>query len=603
MDGLPLALATAGAYLDQTTTSFSDYLCLYKESWRRLKETSPELSSYEDRTLYSTWQISFDNINQRNPLSANLLRLWAYFDNQDLWFELLRHNDSKNPEWLRELTKDKLSFDSTVRVLSNHGLVEVITTSEEWPESKGYSIHGCVHSWTIHTLNQDWDFDLARLAVKFVGAHVPKKKDIKPWLMQRRLLQHAAKCSHMISTSLVVDDELTDEYHNLGLLYADQGKLAEAQSMYERALAGREKALGAEHTSTLTTVNNLGIIYKNQGKLHEAEKMYQRALQGTEKALGAEHTSTLNTVNNLGSLYADQGKLDEAENMYQRALQGMEKALGADHTSTLTTVNNLGIIYKNQGKLDEAEKMYQRALQGTEKALGAEHTSTLDTVNNLGSLYADQGKLDEAEKMYQRALQGMEKALGADHTSTLGMVNNLGLLYSDQGKLDEAENMYQRALQGMEKALGADHTSTLGTVNNLGLLYSDQGKLDEAEKMYQRALQGYENALGANFETYLPALNTTCNLASLYERQADLSQAKLTCTKALHGFTKVVGPDDSRSKRLRERLQALDAGIENNALEGEQEPLTMLPERLRSGERGRPIKSKRHKLLHKLGLR
>jgi hypothetical protein len=76
LDGLPLALATAGAYLDQTARSFSDYLRLYKESWVRLKETSPELSSYEDRTLYSTWQISFNNIKQRNPLSANLLRLW-----------------------------------------------------------------------------------------------------------------------------------------------------------------------------------------------------------------------------------------------------------------------------------------------------------------------------------------------------------------------------------------------------------------------------------------------------------------------------------------------------------------------------------------------
>jgi hypothetical protein len=31
--------------------------------------------------------------------------------------------------------------------------------------------------------------------------------------------------------------------------------------------------------------------------------MYQRALQGYEKVLGAEHTSTLDTVNNLGEIY------------------------------------------------------------------------------------------------------------------------------------------------------------------------------------------------------------------------------------------------------------------------------------------------------------
>jgi len=32
LDGLPLALATAGVYLDQVTTSFTAYLRLYEES-------------------------------------------------------------------------------------------------------------------------------------------------------------------------------------------------------------------------------------------------------------------------------------------------------------------------------------------------------------------------------------------------------------------------------------------------------------------------------------------------------------------------------------------------------------------------------------------
>jgi hypothetical protein len=35
-----------------------------------------------------------------------------------------------------------------------------------------------------------------------------------------------------------------------------------------------ETALGAEHTSTLSTVNNLANLYKTQGKLAEAEQMY-----------------------------------------------------------------------------------------------------------------------------------------------------------------------------------------------------------------------------------------------------------------------------------------------------------------------------------------
>jgi tetratricopeptide (TPR) repeat protein len=83
--------------------------------------------------------------------------------------------------------------------------------------------------------------------------------------------------------------------------------------------------------------------------LDEAEQMYMRALARKEKALGRDHISTLGTVNNLGNLYCDQGKLDEAEQMYMRALAGSEKALGRDHTSTLVTVNNLGNLYRDQG--------------------------------------------------------------------------------------------------------------------------------------------------------------------------------------------------------------------------------------------------------------
>src|SRR5712664_3500653 len=347
LDGLPLALATAGAYLYQTAISFLDYLHLYKASWAKLLTTSPELGSYEDRMLYSTWQLSFDQVKQRNELSAKLLRLWAYFDNQDLWFELLQHGDSEDPDWIRELTEDKLGFNAAVRVLSDHGLVEVDMSSQELIESRGYSIHGCVHSWTLSVLNQEWDYVLAKLAHIFVGSHVPEKESAnKWWLTQRRLLRHAARCSHAVLNGMVIDNGMEWALFNLGNLYAHQGKLDEAEKMYQRALQGMEKAWGLDHTSMLLAVNNLGILYADQGKLDEAEKMYQRALQGREKAWGPGHISTLN---DLGNLYMNQGKLDEAEKMYQRALQGYEKALGPGHKSTLNTVHNLGLLYGNQG--------------------------------------------------------------------------------------------------------------------------------------------------------------------------------------------------------------------------------------------------------------
>ena len=113
--------------------------------------------------------------------------------------------------------------------------------------------------------------------------------------------------------------------------------------MYRRALDGYKKAWGPEHTSTLRTVNNLGCLYKDQGKLAEAEKMCQRALDGREKAWGPEHISTLSTIHNLGHLYKDQGKLVEAEKMYRQALDGYEKLRGPNHPTTKLIGRNLSI--------------------------------------------------------------------------------------------------------------------------------------------------------------------------------------------------------------------------------------------------------------------
>src|SRR5437016_515011 len=308
LDGLPLALSAAGAYLEHVTTTFSDYLRLYKASWLKLQRTSPQLSSYEDRSLYTTWQITFDRIEERNAASAKLLKLWAYFGRQDVWFELLRHANSVEDKWIQKLTEDELNFNEAVALLCSFGLVDADRSLQQQSGSGGYSIHSCVQSWTVFVLNKEWNEGLARLALTCVASEVPNTYEKDWWLLQRRLLQHAIRQDLFIVDGKVDIDGLDWAFHNLGRLYSDQGKLAEAEKMYIRALKGSEEALGPDHASTLDTVNNLGNLYKDQGKLAEAEKMYIRALKGKEEALGPDHTWTLQTVNNLGLLYADQGK-------------------------------------------------------------------------------------------------------------------------------------------------------------------------------------------------------------------------------------------------------------------------------------------------------
>ncbi len=73
------------------------------------------------------------------------------------------------------------------------------------------------------------------------------------------------------------------------MLYYDQGRYAEAEPLYRRSLAIREKALGPDHPDTAVSLNNLALLYGNQGRYAEAEPLYQRSLAIREKALGPDH--------------------------------------------------------------------------------------------------------------------------------------------------------------------------------------------------------------------------------------------------------------------------------------------------------------------------
>ncbi|RYN54782.1 hypothetical protein AA0117_g13318 [Alternaria alternata] len=579
LDGLPLAIAQAGAYLQQSGVGLTTYLRFYEQQWSELMQSDDladaPLQDYPERSVWTTWAISYQAIRERHEHTANLLLLWSFLDNKDLWHGLFATGCSRSAlvakmlsEWVGDIASSEIKFSGAMQLLCNYSL------AEQMQDTGSYATHPVVHQWAHHSQGKRFAAELSRLAVVAVGWAVPESSTRDYAALQRRLLLHAQACSSQVVKRKTVWDRgaavgsnedinedqkretVLDAVHMLGVLYANQGRLGEAEQMYERALRGKEEALGVGHSSTLDTVGNLGNLYAAQGRLDEAEKMYQRALRGKEEALGFGHSSTLATVGNLGNLYAAQGRLDEAEQMYERALRGKEEALGVGHTSTLGTVGNLGLLYADQGKLGEAEKMYQRALRGKEEALGVGHSSTLDTVGNLGNLYAAQGRLDEAEQMYERALRGYE-ALGLDNNApTLNTVNNLGNLYADQGRLGEAEKMYQRALRGKEEALGVGHSSTLDTVNNLGLLYKNQGKLGEAEKMFERALRGKEEALGVGHSS---TLNTVNNLGNLYKNQGRLSEAEKMYERALQGYEEALGRNHSSTLNTVNNLGALYA--------------------------------------------
>ncbi|KAF2678494.1 FabD/lysophospholipase-like protein [Lentithecium fluviatile CBS 122367] len=414
LDGLPLAIAQAGAYLQQSGVDLSTYLRFYEQQWEELMQTRDQadapLQDYPNRSVWTTWTISSNVIREQDKATSNLLLLWSFLDNKDLWFRLFtaacsgsRKVAAEVSRWIGDLANSELKFTQSMQLLRSYSLVESVENGAS------YATHPVVHRWARYYCGQDYSDELARLALAIVGWAVPDSSMRDYSVLQRRLLPHAQACSQRILEK--------HGYHNR---------------------SGQECSRTEEREVVLHAMHLVGILYADQGKLGEAEKMYMRALQGKEEALGPNHTSTLDTVNNLGLLYTNQGKLGEAEKMYMRSLQGYEEALGPDHTSTLDTVNNLGILYVNQSKLAEAEKMYIRALQGYEKALGMENVDryipALNTMWGFGNLFQAQKELVQAKQMFQRALTGFQVVIGTSCAQSQQLEHALSSLDASNSK-------------------------------------------------------------------------------------------------------------------------------------------------------------------------
>jgi len=99
----------------------------------------------------------------------------------------------------------------------------------------------------------------------------------------------------------------------------------------------------------------LAELYSNQGRYAEAEPLYKRALMIYEKALGPEHPDVAYGLNNLAALYDDGGKYAEVEPLYKRSLVIREKMLGPEHPLVTATLANLATLYQEQGRFKQAD--------------------------------------------------------------------------------------------------------------------------------------------------------------------------------------------------------------------------------------------------------
>ncbi len=327
---------------------------------------------------------------------------------------------------------------------------------------------------------------------------------------------------------------------DLGLLLLAEGDPSGARPLFERALAINESVRGPDHPNVAALLDSLATSLKAEGDLSGARPLYERALAITESVLGPEHPMTGAVVGNLGSLLVAQGDLSGARPLYERTLAITESVLGPEHLMTAAKLGHLAGVLDRQGEPSAARRLHERALAIHESVLGPEHPATATSLTNLAGSLRARGDLARARLLYERALAIRESVLGPEHPLTAHSLNGLGLLLQVQGDLSGARLLLERALAIRESVLGPEDLATARTLHNLGALLLAQGDSSAARPLLERALAIRESVLGPERLEIVVSLSA---LGWLLQVQGDPSGARLVNERALAICESVLGPE------------------------------------------------------------
>ena len=201
-----------------------------------------------------------------------------------------------------------------------------------------------------------------------------------------------------------------------------------AETIFRRVIAERQRMLGLEHPDVLDARNALGLALNAQGKHAAAQAEHRAVLEIHQRVLGLEHRETLANLHNLATSLSKQGKHAEAEELHKSVAETCQRTLGPEHPHTLQCRNNLAVTLRAQGKYPEAEAEHRAVLEIRQRMLAPEHPDIFESCHNLAFCLLDQGKHSEGLELANQAWVGRRKNFGETHSLTKSSQNLVHLL-------------------------------------------------------------------------------------------------------------------------------------------------------------------------------
>ena len=207
---------------------------------------------------------------------------------------------------------------------------------------------------------------------------------------------------------------------------------------FVRASRSSRKALGDQHPNVSSALSNLGLVVADRGNYAEAETLFREALAVRRKAMGQSHASLAVPLNNLAYPLREQGKYDEAVAALEEALALSVRAIGEDSPTVAHYRANLSRVYLAKGDAAQAVPLLRQSLAARLRAFGEDDWRVGMTKSLLGSALTSLERYDEAERLLLDARRLLKDVPGAQGREARATVTRLQTFYRASGRPDKA---------------------------------------------------------------------------------------------------------------------------------------------------------------------
>jgi tetratricopeptide (TPR) repeat protein len=237
------------------------------------------------------------------------------------------------------------------------------------------------------------------------------------------------------------------ESHNeSGRRLFSQGDHAAAEQEFVAAIR-EATSLGADNVRLASSLSSLGQIKYRQKDLQQAEALFRRALAIRERVLGSDHFSLVQAINNLATLHYSRGELDQAARYFTRALEICDKNLGEKHPDVAVTLNNLARLHFRRNDFVAAAPLLMRLLAIKQEAVGAHHPEVAVILTSLAKVRLAEGQHEDAEQLARRALLIREEIHQAGDPAITTSLETLADVMAARGQLEDEQRLRRRVAE------------------------------------------------------------------------------------------------------------------------------------------------------------